>query len=468
MESAAEPLAGYEREQLLSGPPGEVWQARDPATGERVVLRLGRERLQLERVRSAAAAWAALRSAHLIGLRAAVPVPTGWALVSDYAAGGSLAAVLSARPTLTTGEVITIGVPLAETLAELHRAGLWYGELHPANVLFTATGRPMLDLPVRRLLAGAGVAPAPAATGEPAVRADVMALVGLCRAMLPSPAAQPLLAALDDAGARPAAGGGDPGPALHLAAALAAAGRPVPVRLAALPWSTTGGPPGPPVIPARSAAARRAPRPAHRRRRPRLHGFGTAAGALVAAGLAVLGGIGWTAHDGGSAVPDPLPTAVRAGQRSAAPHRRLPPAVPAGSAGPQQPWAPVVAALDRRRDAGFASLDETALRAVYLPGSPPLRSELAALRRLRSMGVHAEGLDLRVERVVPVSVAARLVVLEVLDRLPAYDLVGADGRRRAHREARAEQRWRLRLVRTGVGWRIEAVTALSAGLSGAG
>lgn len=104
-----------------------------------------------------------LEHEHLIKARAVVRLrhgsggAAGLALVLDYAPGGSLAALLAARGSLTPGEAVTILTPIAQALAYLHGNGFTHGDVSPGNVLFTARGKPLLsDLGVARMLADPG------------------------------------------------------------------------------------------------------------------------------------------------------------------------------------------------------------------------------------------------------------------------------------------------------------------------
>ena len=86
-----------------------------------------------------------VRHEHVVRLRDSVPLPDGsLALVLDLVDGGTLAQLVAARGHLRPGEVVTVLAPLAATLAELHAAGIQHGDLAPGNVLFDASGRPML------------------------------------------------------------------------------------------------------------------------------------------------------------------------------------------------------------------------------------------------------------------------------------------------------------------------------------
>ncbi|MGR0160987.1 serine/threonine-protein kinase [Paenarthrobacter nitroguajacolicus] len=65
-------------------------------------------------------------------------------IVMDYAAGGSLADLVSAREKLTIGETVTILTPIAQALDYLHANGTEHGDVSPGNILFTAIGMPLL------------------------------------------------------------------------------------------------------------------------------------------------------------------------------------------------------------------------------------------------------------------------------------------------------------------------------------
>ncbi|PRB98076.1 serine/threonine protein kinase [Arthrobacter sp. MYb23] len=65
-------------------------------------------------------------------------------IVMDYAAGGSLANLISARGKLRIGEAVTILTPLAQALDYLHASGAEHGDVSPGNVLLTAEGMPLL------------------------------------------------------------------------------------------------------------------------------------------------------------------------------------------------------------------------------------------------------------------------------------------------------------------------------------
>ncbi len=186
-------VAGYRVEELVGfGGCGEVWRARDVATGRLVALKQLRNAgppAERDRLRREAAVLAGLSSPHIVRLVTVVTAAQGLVLVLDFQGGGSLASLLRTRPRLAPGEVVTIAAPLAAALAEVHAAGLVHGDISPANVLFAVDGRPVLsDLGVARLAGRAGAEAVTAAYADPAVldgaplttAADVYALAAVC------------------------------------------------------------------------------------------------------------------------------------------------------------------------------------------------------------------------------------------------------------------------------------------------
>lgn len=95
-----------------------------------------------------AAVMSSLRHEHLLRVYEAVRFTfdgvEGAGLVLEYAAGGSLAALVGIRGSLGVGETVTVMVPLALALAYLHGEGTVHGDVSPGNVLFTGQGKPLL------------------------------------------------------------------------------------------------------------------------------------------------------------------------------------------------------------------------------------------------------------------------------------------------------------------------------------
>jgi len=150
-------VPGYVAEELIGfGASGEVWRGTATDSTETVALKrlragaADRARRRLERE---AALLATIDHPHLLRVRELVSTELETVLVLDYAAGGSLAMLLRRRGRLGPGEVVTVLAPVAAALAHAHGEGLIHGDVSPANVLFTAEGRPLLaDLGVARVL----------------------------------------------------------------------------------------------------------------------------------------------------------------------------------------------------------------------------------------------------------------------------------------------------------------------------
>lgn len=158
--------------RLGAGAHGEVWLAADIVAGDRVAVKVRRwppgaaEGTHPEagidrdaggsRPSREIALLRRIDDPHVVRLRRVVDLPTGGrALVMDLAAGGSLAEIVAARGPLSPAQVCTTIVPIARTLAELHRQGLVHGGLSPANILFSGNGRPMIaDLGCAAVLGG--------------------------------------------------------------------------------------------------------------------------------------------------------------------------------------------------------------------------------------------------------------------------------------------------------------------------
>ena len=457
-------LSGYDVVRLLgSGASGAVWLARERATGEPVALKrlvgvtgiAARDRLRRE-----AALLAGVEHPHVVRLRAVAGDGDAMVLVLDLAAGGSLAALLASRVRLSPGEVVTIAVPLAEALAAAHARGVVHGDVTPANVLFTADGRPVLgDLGVSRLVGAPAGRPHGTAgyldpSGDLGPAGDVHGLAATCLAALAGQAPY------DGMGARragPLAAGPlpavleralDPDPSLRpsaaeLAASVFDAARAEPVRLVTGDPATTacggagGGadlapelpvthpvarPVGSPGAPGAGAAAPRAARPRAGGRHARAgvpvgrrlaRGWRAGLTALLGAtglAMAAVTGIAWAGADSEppAGVTASTHAAASAAQPAAAastpassadPSRPSPPAVEPSNAATPANWAAVLDRLDRARARAFATGDLDLLNRVHAPGSPTLARDRASLAALLRAGLRAEGLRLRLHAV---------------------------------------------------------------------
>jgi hypothetical protein len=456
-------LAGYDIEELLGfGGGGEVWRAREQATGQLVALKrlrgAGAGAGSTEPLRREAALLATVRHDHVVRLRAVVPGAEGLVLVLDFAEGGSLASLLGVRGRLAPGEVVTIGAPLAQALADVHARGLVHGDVTPGNVLFDGSGKPLLaDLGVASL-AGEEAPPRGATFGyaDPAVgalggpvgpgsAADVHGLAAVCfSALAGAPPyrerdavlAQPLgPLALGVPAALVAAieAGLDPDPsarpdAATFGRALFAACAPEAVRLVRASRPVVAEPTHEVAIRLRAAAAgatgvRAAPSGSgrHRWRANRALVVRRLVTAICAVGLlggAVAGGVAWASHDHRASAS---PATTGAPSRAAAASGASPNGARAIN------WVDVLAALDTARDTAFVDADVHALAEVYLPGSAGLATDRETLGRLVAAGEHARGLRLQLVSVGLVSQSSGQVTLAVRDTLPDYELVRAGG-----------------------------------------
>jgi serine/threonine protein kinase len=210
-------------ERIGRGAGSEVWRARHvDGRGDPVALKRGRGQSSAE-----AAVLARLDHPGVVRLLDVVPDGDGVALVTELAAGGSLDELLVRRARLRPGEVVALLAPVADALEHAHGRSIVHGDLKPANVLLTATGRPLLT----DFGAGAGargtapfVDPRVAAGGRVDPPADVYSLAVVAYVSLTGrlphtgPTEEELLAAARRAVHRPLTD--EPGVPAALAAAI--------------------------------------------------------------------------------------------------------------------------------------------------------------------------------------------------------------------------------------------------------
>lgn len=457
-------LPGYDVQSLLGfGATGEVWRARELATGHTVALKRLRpdvDAAAVEALRREAVLLQALQTPYVVGLRALLGAGADAVLVLDHVGGGSLASLLARRGALDPGEVVTVAAPLASALAVAHERGIVHGDVTPANVLFSEQGMPVLsDLGVARLVGEhrSGVDgtaeyldPAVAAGGEPDPAADVWALAAVCHTML---AGSPPHDGASVAEVLGAAVAGERAPLGLLApdapralvsvveAALAAdpAARPSAADFATMlrrahgvaPVRLADGPPAAPEVRpthvVRPAAAHAAPRS-----RRTISGSTLGGVAIVVLVLAAAV-VGW------------------ASGRGAAPAA---PALPQAEATPAPDWLGVLEQLDAERGTAFALGDVERLSAVYAPDTPGLAADVAALGQLAAHGRTAHGLRHELRRAELLDRSGDTVRLRVLDVLPGYEVRSADGAVVSRAAGRGERVFLVDLVRTSEGWRL--------------
>lgn len=489
-------LNGYVVDELIGfGGTGEVWRARDVATGEIVALKRLRSRgaAATERLRREAALLATVAGPHVIGVRRLIVDGHEAVLVMDYAAGGSLAGVLGVRGRLPPAEVVTILAPIAAALAAAHARDLVHGDITPANILFAADGRPLLaDFGVAHALGSPQLIvegtvdfldPAVAAGATPVAASDVFSLGAVGFTAL---AGQPLwgsgtpdqIQARASIGVRPSLeelAADAPSPlvaAIESALRLEPDERPdaralanevlracaaAPVRLV-----VTEVPAAPPMthpvraLPAtngtnlREPAVDLEPDPAPTwitslsPGRRRLYVGVVAAASMV--GAAFLGiALG---HHGPRQAPvlDLAPHNSAIAKIASAPDRL-----------PNVKWTVVVAQLDKLRTSAFANGDATPLAAVYAPGAEAYVTDKATVSSLASRGLRARGFQATVERVTVEAGTSTTEKLRVVDRLSGYALVDAAGKVVGRGAPRPPRPFTMELTKVSGSWRIETI-----------
>ena len=437
-------VPGYALDVLLgAGPGGEVWRARNGA-GEVVALKRLTAALDREVVQAAADRWQAAATPYAVRLREVLYDEPDPVLVLDFVGGGCLTGVLDRRERMSAGEIVTLGVPLAEALAAAHAVGLVHGSVSAANVLLTEGGMALLaDLGVAQMRGTA----ATAGTGDPA--ADLLALGELLQQALDRcPTAVP--PALREAVA--AAAGPEPG-ARPDAATLAISLRrscpaapllrrdpgPLPGALPAAGPRPPAGDEGSAAKPVGAARARR--RPIGPVRRRLLLAMGTTLG------LAALAGAGWASGRGGP-TGTPLPPVTA--HPAASPR-------PAGT-----DWRAELDRIDAARAVAFSAVDPAMLEAADAPGSPAMAADRAALAGLKARGLAADGVRHRLLEVRSVLQSPTGVSLRVVDERTAVTTVDRTGRVAGTVPLRARAAYDIELVRGPAGWRLARVTPAAA------
>ena len=505
-------VPGYTVDRPL-GADGTVWAGREDITGDRVALRLLplEDPAARERARREVALLTAVDHPHVLPLLGVVDVSGALVLVLEHADGGSLDDLLASRGTLPAGEVVTTCAPIAQALAELHARGLVHGHVTPANVLFSADGRPMLanlgtgTLGAGRSAESAGLAAPEVLAGyPPQPGSDVFGLAALAvraltgylpqqaailpgippatqsafaQSMHPDPTRRPSAESLSNAlfvladpepvtlsestAAPVAASTADvvtpePPPtrtrrAARRAASVAAAAPPTAAKTGSAPAATIDAPPAPP-------AAEPEPR---RSRRRRLRRVDLARIAMVVAIPVILAGAVFVGLQlwGGDGDPETLPEADRLTSPGEA-------AVPVDLCGGPQPapteappevgdWTQVVQSLYVLRAEAFNEVNAEALCEVYAPTSQVLADDAELLQMYAESGVHTQGLAFEVVTAELISQEGGRVVLEITDRLPPYQLVDADGAVQAEKDGLPEATWQAELVPApdASGWR---------------
>jgi eukaryotic-like serine/threonine-protein kinase len=150
--------------RVAVGGMGEIWRARNEATGADValkVLRRDADAVMGARLRSEARLGATLTHRNIVRIFDLLEEPDGsLVLVMEFLRGESLAHLLERRRTLPQKEAIAVMVPVLSALAHAHESGIVHRDVTPANI-FLATDP---DGHVAPKLVDFGIAKLPAAS----------------------------------------------------------------------------------------------------------------------------------------------------------------------------------------------------------------------------------------------------------------------------------------------------------------
>lgn len=147
---AGRPLPGYVlRDPIGRGATADVWRGEPEGRPGRVVaikrMRTGASRAALEALHRDAEALTRLSHPSVLPILDIVNEDPGVAIITGYAAGGSLADWLGrVRGGLDPAQVADLGARVGAALVASHNAGIIHGALKPTNILFDAEGQPLV------------------------------------------------------------------------------------------------------------------------------------------------------------------------------------------------------------------------------------------------------------------------------------------------------------------------------------
>ena len=129
---------------LGMGGMGEVYLAQDPRLERTVALKilpteLASDPERMRRFVREARAASALKHAHVAHIYEIGEADGIHFIAMEYVEGQTLAARINGRP-LDTGEILDIGLQVADALDEAHSKGITHRDIKPANVMLTARG----------------------------------------------------------------------------------------------------------------------------------------------------------------------------------------------------------------------------------------------------------------------------------------------------------------------------------------
>ncbi|MGH2387171.1 MAG: serine/threonine-protein kinase, partial [Chloroflexota bacterium] len=154
-------IAGYRiGRQIGSGATGLVFEARDPALDRTVAIKilpiLVLDQEAVERFRRETQVLAQLRHPHILSVFAGGVAQGVAYLVTEFAAGGTLAETAAEGP-LSHQEALRYLRSVAEALDYIHCNGIVHRDVKPQNILLDASGNSLLaDFGVARVRGGRG------------------------------------------------------------------------------------------------------------------------------------------------------------------------------------------------------------------------------------------------------------------------------------------------------------------------
>lgn len=397
-----------------SGSSGEVYLAREEATGAQVALKRLTAGGDLAALRREAARLAEFVDPSVIRLREVRSAPDGRGivLVLDYAAGGSLAEVVMRRGALPPGRVVRMIAALGQALVAAHGVGLLHGAITPGNVLFADDGRP--------LLAHLGIAEL---TDRDAATSDVYGLASVAVfALTGRPVAEltePEDSALDSLGPplrtmlmRACSAEMADRPSMAELVQAAVDGADVAVDGAVVPGGGTARGDGAAVPGERARPIRLGELVVQGKRLLRQWPDLTRLALIVTVvALAVAGGFAWTAIDRTSS--------------SGAPDGAID--VPSRASTNVAEWTEVVTALDHRRGEAFSRPDAGLLQDIYTSDSPARSADTEQIGTLVSQQHRAAGVQHDITVLAVVATAETSATLRMRDTLHEYSIMDANG-----------------------------------------
>ncbi|TWD83236.1 serine/threonine protein kinase [Kribbella amoyensis] len=133
------------------------------------------------------------------------------------------------------------------------------------------------------------------------------------------------------------------------------------------------------------------------------------------------------------------------------------PSAPHATSNQPSAWLQILKSLDQQRSRAFASLDPTALSAVYHPGSPPWTADRALLATYKAQQVRIDNLQIQIQHLTIEKADPTTTVLRVTDRLYSGTATDKAGHRTTFEPGTPTPR-RITLTATNNTWRIAAIT----------